>query len=88
MQLLQMTTPILVVGLEARGMAQAVAMAIEHRLLTVFPNSKPRLVAGSSSSIYSVLHAAEDRATLGSDPSAAACSERHDRPPVPEAVGL
>ena len=34
------------------------------------------------------LRPVEDRATLGSDPSAAVCSERHDRSPNVEAGGL
>ena len=37
-------------------------------------------MAGSDSFKYSGLRTAEDRATLGSDPSAAVCSVRHDRP--------
>ena len=86
-QLLQMTLPILTVELEAPGSGRASVMSIELRL-AVFPNSNPRLVAGSDSFKYFSLRTAEDRATLGSDPSAAVCSVRHDRPPIVEAVGL
>ena len=86
-QLLQVTLPILTVELEAPGSGRAFVMSIELRFV-VFPNPNPRLVAGSDSFKYPGLRTAEDRATLGSDPSAAVCSVRHHRPPMVEAVGL
>ncbi|UCE61861.1 MAG: hypothetical protein JSU63_09005, partial [Phycisphaerales bacterium] len=50
--------------------------------------SKPRLLAGADFFSYTDLRTAVDRATPGSNPSAAVCSERHGRPPLLEAVGL
>jgi hypothetical protein len=90
-QLLQMTLPILTIELEAPREQRAFVISIES--FAVFPNPNPQLMAGAGSSIYHASANAEDRATLGSDPSAAGRRVRQGRPPatgrrVSEAVGL
>jgi len=82
-----MTLPILPVELEAPGATQASVMSIERPIGGV-SDSKPLSLDRLRFIRVSWPRTAEDRATLGSDPSAAVCSERHVRPPPVEAGGL
>ena len=73
-----MTLPILTVELEAPRERRAFVMAIDPCGAC---DSNPFFGGRLRLFSLSYVRSAEDRATLGSDPSAAERSVRHDRPP-------